>query len=63
MKLVSIVMGIFGGALFFSHLVDVFFNGEDHTGIMLNHWLSLIGGGAMIMGIALYIIERRRPLP
>lgn len=63
MKLVSVFMGIIGAALFFSHLVDVYLHGEDHTGIMLYHWLSMIAGGVMILGITLYVIERRRPLP
>ena len=55
-------MGIIGAALFFSHLVDVFINGEDYSGTMRSHWLSLVGGGMMIIGITLYVIGRRRPL-
>lgn len=59
MKLVSIFMGIIGGALFVSHLVEVYFYGERQVGMLTHHWLSMIGGGAMITGITLYVIGRR----
>lgn len=62
MKLVSIFIGIFGGALFVSHLVEVFLYGERQTGMLTHHWLSIFGGMAMITGITLYVIGRRETL-
>lgn len=63
MKLVGILLAIIGGALFFSHLVEVYLNGERETGMFTHHWLSLIGGGAMLTGITLYVIGRRQTPP
>lgn len=60
MKLVGIIVGIFGAGLFVWHLVKVLLDVEDPTGILSHHWLSLIGGVLMFVGIWIYIVGRRQ---
>lgn len=60
MKLLGIVIGILGTALFVWHLAKVFLDAEQETGIYTHHWLSLLGGILMLAGIGIYIVGRRR---
>lgn len=46
--------------MFVWHLVKVLFGMEEQTGILTHHWLSLIGGILMFVGIGIYIAGRRQ---
>lgn len=58
MKFVGIIMGIVGAPLFVLHMVEVYLKGGEPPGMLTHHWLSLISGMAMLMGICLYVIGR-----
>ena len=59
MKIFGIIVGVIGAAIFVWHLVKVFLDAEQQTGILSHHWLSLIGGILMLAGIGIYIAGRR----
>lgn len=59
MKTFGIIVGVLGAALFVWHLVKVFLDAEQESGVFTHHWLSLIGGILMLAGIGIYIVGRR----
>lgn len=60
-KMIGILVGIFGAGLFLWHSVKVATN-QDYDGQTFgtHQWLSLIGGLLILLGTAIYIIGRER---
>lgn len=61
MKLVGIIIGVVGAAMFVWHLVKVLLGTETQTGAFTHHWLSLVGGVLAFAGILIWIKGHRIP--
>ncbi|MGI8469965.1 MAG: hypothetical protein ACR2N3_16115 [Pyrinomonadaceae bacterium] len=60
-KMIGILVGVFGLGLFVWHMVKVITNQDyDSQGFITHQWLSLIGGLLILLGTAIYIIGRER---
>lgn len=60
MKIVGIIVGIVGAAMFVWHLVKVLWGTETQTGAFTHHWLSLVGGVLAFVGIFIWIKGHRK---
>ena len=59
-KMIGILVGVFGLGLFVWHLVQVAINQDQGEGFGTHHLLSLTGGLLILAGTAIYIVGRGR---
>jgi uncharacterized membrane protein YidH (DUF202 family) len=59
-KIIGILVGVFGLALFVWHLVKAATNEEASQSFGTHHLLSLTGGILILVGTGIYIVGRGR---
>ncbi|MGI8494605.1 MAG: hypothetical protein ACR2L1_04735 [Pyrinomonadaceae bacterium] len=57
-KIIGILVGVFGAGLFVWHLVKVLIGEDVGSGFMDHRLLSLVGGILILVGTGIYIVGR-----
>lgn len=60
MKPIGLIIAVVGAAFFVWHLTKVLLKIDYGSTPLTHHWISLIGGIVMFIGIWIYTVGRRR---
>lgn len=60
MKTGGMIVALIGAVLFFWHGVKVVMGTDDGPPPFTHHWMSLLGGVLLFIGIWIYAVGRRR---